>query len=202
MAKPNLSFNPGTRLADFPRRYPAEFARDFVVLTQGITQMDKYETIDRAKALRREDRLEESQDLLFELLEMFPDDPEVLFEVGGSFDVMGLEPKALPYYRQAIDSGLEGEALNECMICLGSSQRLVGEFQEAVDTLEDAVAEFPDSESAKAFLALAYYSNDQYDESVGLLLDLIVRTTGDEELKAYADTLDYFKDNLDELWEE
>lgn len=164
--------------------------------------MDKTDTIERAKQLRSEDSLEESQELLFELLSEYPDDPEVLFEVGGSFDVMGLEPEAMPYYRQAIDSGLEGEALAECLICLGSSQRLVGDFQDAVDTLEEAVEEFPESESAKAFLALAYYSNEQYTESVSLLLDLIVRTTNDDELRVYGDTLDYFKDNLDEQWEE
>jgi len=126
----------------------------------------------------------------------------VLFEVGGSFDVMGLEPEAMPYYRRAVDSGLEGEALVECLICLGSSQRLVGDFQDAVDTLEEAVEEFPESESAKAFLALAYYSNEQYKESVSQLLDLIIRTTTDDELRVYGDTLDYFKDNLDERWEE
>jgi tetratricopeptide (TPR) repeat protein len=164
--------------------------------------MDKEETIDRAKQLRDEDRLEESQELLFELLQELPGDPDVLFEVGGSFDVMGLEPEAIPYYRQAIEAGLEGETLSECLICLGSSQRLVGDFQDAVGTLEEALEDFPDSESIKAFLALAYYSNQQYEESVGLLLDLVVRTTSDEELLAYADTLDYFKDNLDERWEE
>lgn len=164
--------------------------------------MNKSETLERARELRREDRLEESQDLLFELLDALPEDPDVLFEVGGSFDVMGLEPEAIPYYRQAIEYGLEDEALTECMICLGSSQRLVGEFQDAVETLEEAVELYPMSESAKAFLALAYYSNEQYEEAMSLLLDLIIRTTKDDELLAYADTLDYFKDNLDERWEE
>jgi len=164
--------------------------------------MNKEETIQQARELRREDRLEESQDLLLELLDVYPNDPIVLFEVGGSFDVMGLEPEAMPYYREAIEHGLEGEALAECLICLGSSQRLMGQYEEAVDTLEEAVAKFPDSESTKAFLALAYYSNEQYDDSVALLLDLLIRTTGDDDLQVYADTLDYYKDNLDELWEE
>ncbi len=164
--------------------------------------MNKEDSIEKAKELRREDSLEESQDLLLALLEEYPDDPVVLFEVGGSFDVMGLEPEAMPYYRQAIEHGLDGDALGECLICLGSSQRLVGEFQEAVDTLEDAVDQYPESEAAKAFLALAYYSNKQYDEAVSLLLDLVVRTTDDEELRLYAETLDYYKENLDEMWEE
>ena len=164
--------------------------------------MNKEESIEKAKELRRDDKLEESQDLLLELLEAFPDDPLVLFETGGSYDVMGLEPEAIPYYRQAIEQGLKGEALYECLICMGSSQRLVGDSDDAVDTLEEATEQFPDNDGAKAFLALAYYSNDQCEEAVSLLLDLLVRTSSSSEIRDYAGTLDYYKDNLDELWEE
>ena len=164
--------------------------------------MNKEESIEKAKELRSDDKLEESQDLLFELLEAFPDDPEVLFETGGSYDVMGLEPEAIPYYRQAIEQGLEGDALYECMICLGSSQRLVGDFDEAVETLEEANEQFPNNDGAQAFLALAYYSNEQCGEAVSLLLDLVVRTSSSAELREYSGVLDYYKDNLDELWEE
>ncbi|UCG23450.1 MAG: tetratricopeptide repeat protein [Chloroflexota bacterium] len=164
--------------------------------------MDIEETIERAKELRRDDKLEESQDLLLELLEEFPDDPVVLLEAGGSYDVMGLEPEAIPYYRQAIEQGLVGDALYECMICLGSSQRLVGDFDDAVEILEKANDQFPEGDGAQAFLALAYYSNDQYEEAVSLLLDLLVRTSNSAQLREYAGALDYYKDNLDELWEE
>ena len=164
--------------------------------------MNKEDTIERAKELRRDDKLEESQDLLFELLEAFPDDPEVLFEAGGSFDVMGLEPEAIPYYRRAIEQGLDGEVLYECMVCLGSSQRLVGDFDDAVDTLEKASEQFLDNDGAQAFLALAYYSNDQVEEAVSLLLDLLIRTSSSAQLREYAGALEYYKDNLDEIWEE
>lgn len=164
--------------------------------------MDKQESIEKAKKLRRDDMLEESQDMLLALLEEYADDPEVLFEVGGSFDVMGYEPDAIPYYRRALDAGLEGNARYECLICLGSSQRLVGDFEEAVETLEDAKENYPLNTGAEAFLSLAYYSNEQYEEAVRLLLDLLVRTTSDSELRDYADVLEYYKDNLDELWEE
>jgi tetratricopeptide (TPR) repeat protein len=164
--------------------------------------MDKTETINKAKALRREDRLEESQELLLALQQEYPLDPLVLFEVGGSYDVMGLEPEAIPYYEQAVQQGLEGSDLQECLVCLGSSYRVVGESQEAVDILEDAIEQFPDNNSSKAFLALAYYSNDQVEESVRTLLALLLETTNDENILAYADPLDYYKDNLDEVWEE
>jgi tetratricopeptide (TPR) repeat protein len=164
--------------------------------------MDIHIAINEAKVLRREDNLEESQELLLALLQEYPHDPLVLFEVGGSYDVMGLEPEAIPYYEQAVQRGLEGSDLQECLVCLGSSYRVVGESQEAVDILEDAIDQFPDNNSSRAFLALAYYSNDQVEESVRTLLELLLETTKDENILAYADPLDYYKDNLDEVWEE
>lgn len=164
--------------------------------------MDKTEIINEAKQLRRDDKLEESQELLLSLLEEYPHDPQVLFEVGGSYDVLGLEPEAIPYYEQAVQLGLEGEELQECLVCLGSSYRIVGDSQEAVDILLDAIDRFPDNNSSKAFLALAYYSNDQVEEAMSTLLDLLLTTTKDENILAYANPLDYYKDNLDELWEE
>ena len=164
--------------------------------------MEIVETIEKARSLRREDRLEESQELLINLLEEYPDDPLVLFELGGAYDVMGLENEAIPFYERAIDEGLEGPELLECFICLGLNHRAIGEFEDAVELLENAASQYPEDNSAKAFLALAYYSNEQYAESVQLLLSLLVQTTEDEQIAAYADTLDYYKDHLDEIWEE
>lgn len=164
--------------------------------------MDKTETIKKAKTLRRQDKLEESQELLLALLEEYPHDPLVLFEVGGSYDVMGWEPDAIPYYEQAVQHGLEGDDLQECLVCLGSSYRVIGESQEAVDILEDAIDQFPDNNSSKAFLALAYYSNDQVEEAMSTLLELLLKTTKDENILTYYDPLDYYKDNLDEVWED
>jgi tetratricopeptide (TPR) repeat protein len=160
------------------------------------------ETIARAKKLRRDDELEASQELLLELLADHPTEPLVLYEVGGSYDVLGQEKEAIPYYQRAIKAGLDGEDLQECLVCLGSSHRNVGNFDEAVTTLEKAVAQFPDDNSGKVFLALAYYSDGREDEAVRLLLELLLATTADEDILAYADPLDYYKDNLDEVWDD
>lgn len=161
--------------------------------------MDKAKTIDRAKALRSDELLEESQQLLLDLLEQYPYDPQVLFEVGGSYDVMGEEGQAIPYYRRAMEKGLTGSDLQECMVCLGSSLRVTGKFDDAVEILEEAVERFPDKNSGKLFLALAYYSQKQYEESVRLLLTILLETTQDEDVLAYADALHYYKENLDEV---
>ncbi len=158
--------------------------------------------IARAKELRRNDQLEESQELLLELLEEYDDDPTVLFEVGGSYDVLGEEREAIPYYRKAIDAGLEGDELTECLVCLGSSYRNVGQFEQAIATLEKGAEQFPEDNSMRVFLALAYYSDAREDESVSILLDVLLKTTNDKNILAFADALEYYKDNLDEVWDE
>lgn len=156
------------------------------------------DAIKEARTLRQADELEASQARLLALMEDYPDHPLVLFEVGGSYDVMGEEEMAIPYYRRAIEAGLDGNDLQECLVCLGSTLRVVGEHEDAVTILEQAVDEFPERNSARVFLALAHYSNGDPAQAVSDLLALLLETTDDEDILAYADTLDYYKDNLDE----
>jgi tetratricopeptide (TPR) repeat protein len=158
--------------------------------------------IARARELRKQDELETSQALLLDLLAEYPEDPLVLFEVGGSYDVLGDEPEAIEYYEEAIEEGLSGDDLHECLICLGNCRRVIGEFAKAVKTLETAVAKFPDNKSGHAFLALAHYNNGQQETAVRTLMELLLETTQDENIKSYADVLEFYKDNLDTVWEE
>jgi tetratricopeptide (TPR) repeat protein len=160
--------------------------------------IDLAAAIEEARRLRREDELQESQEQLLALMEQFPNDPLVLFEVGGAYDVMGEEEMAIPYYRRAIEAGLEGDDLQECLVCLGSTLRVVGEYDEAIGILEQAAEEFPERRSGRAFLALAQYSNGEAAQALSTLLSLLLETTSDEDILNYADALDYYKDNLDE----
>ncbi|MCA9932274.1 MAG: tetratricopeptide repeat protein [Ardenticatenaceae bacterium] len=164
--------------------------------------MDIKATIQRAKELRHEDKLEESQELLLDLLTEYPDDPTTLFEVGGSYDVLGEVLTANEFYQKALDEGLDGPDRQECLICLGINFRGIGDADTAVSILEDAAKQFPDNNSIRAFLALAYYSDGQDDFAVQTLLDLLLQTTKDASILDYTDTLEYYKDNLDEIWEE
>lgn len=155
------------------------------------------QTIQRARELRRSDDLEESQALLLELVAEHPDDPLVLFEVGGAYDVLGDVEQAIPYYRRAIDEGLSGDELHECLICLGSCLRLVDEDDEAIEALQQAVDDFPERRSGRAFLALAHHSAGDSDRAMATLLGLLLETTKDKDILSFADTLAYYRDELD-----
>jgi len=160
------------------------------------------EKLEEARRLRSEDELDASQAILLDLLEAHPDNATVLYEVGGSYDVLGQEREAIPYYEQAIDADLAGDDLQECLICLGSCNRVIGEFEESVDALETAVSQFPDNKSGHVFLALAYYANDQKQEAMRTLMEVLLETTENEDIQAYADVFEFYKENLDEVWDD
>lgn len=164
--------------------------------------MNIEETIKEARKLRQNDELEASQELLLQLLGEHPKDATVLYEVGGAYDVLEEERKAIPYYQQAIQAGLDGADLQECYICMGMCQRNLGEFETAVKTLTHAANKFPEANSVKAFLALAKFGDGYEDEAMRILIELLLETTNDEDILTFADTLEFYKDNLDEIWDE
>lgn len=163
--------------------------------------MDKEATLEKIRDLQDEDELEESLTLLLSLLEQYPEDPQILFEIGGVYDLLGSANDAIPYYRQAIDQGLEGSDLQECYICIGICQRAVGDYPESLETLEEAARLFPDDNSIKAFLSLSHYSNNQYHDAIQILLDILLQTSADDAIRDYSDTLEFYKDHLDEIWD-
>lgn len=152
--------------------------------------------VKKARALRKQDELDESQEVLLELLEEYPDHPLVLFEVGGSYDVMGEEKLAVPYYRRALVEGLEGNDRQECLICLGSSLRVIGETDDAVDVLQEAVEDFPDRPSAQVFLALALLANGEANDAMALLLDVLLQNSDSADIKSFSGALEYYRDEL------
>lgn len=104
--------------------------------------------------------------------ELDEDDPVGLFERAGAWDSTGHSDRAVPLYREALASGLEGLRRRRAVIQLASSLRNLGEFGESValltaeraagsDELDDAVA---------AFLALALADSGREREALALAL--------------------------------
>lgn len=79
---------------------------------------------------------------------------------------------------------------------------MIGEFEESVDWLETAVAQFPENKSGHVFLALAYYSNEQKEEAMRILMEVLLETTQNEDILSYADVFEFYKDNLEEVWDD
>ncbi|GGE03264.1 hypothetical protein GCM10011571_00090 [Marinithermofilum abyssi] len=157
--------------------------------------------LERARQLRISGQLEEANELLEQLRLQFPDNATVLLESAFVCDSLGQEKKAVPYYQQAIDQGLEREDLQEAYLGLGSTYRCLGRYEEAVTTLRQGCALFPEDRGMRVFLALALYNRGKADQAVEILLNQLLETTQDPSILKYRRALSFYADKLDQTWE-
>lgn len=122
---------------------------------------------------RDREHMQPTIDAFLGLLAEYPGQPEVLYEVGGSYDTAGEEEVAAGYYETALAAGLAGDTLRKCLLQYGSTLRILGRYDESVAALDRALDRWPDSPSVRAFHALALHAAGRSDGAVGELLALV-----------------------------
>lgn len=124
-------------------------------------------------------------DALRAVLEEHPEDPEVLYELGGAYDTAGQEETAVGYYEQSIAAGLSGDALRRCLIQYGSTLRNLARLDDSLQVFVQARRSFPDSESVRVFEALTLHAAGRPDASLAGLLELIADQLRTPEILRY-----------------
>ena len=97
-----------------------------------------------------------------------------LFEEACAHDREGREAAAAPLYEEALALGLGDPERPRALLGLGSTYRNLGRYDDAVRTLEAAVAAYPDLAELRLFLALALRSAGREPEAFRLLGELVV----------------------------
>jgi tetratricopeptide (TPR) repeat protein len=111
-------------------------------------------------------------------------DAAAAFEAASVRDYLGHEAEAAPLYRRALDSGLVGPRRPQATIQLASTLRTLGRHDEALELLEQHLAEHDDDEwtaPAAAFLALTLASAGREREAASVALVAL-----SDSLPAYA----------------
>ncbi|WP_010676676.1 tetratricopeptide repeat protein [Bacillus timonensis] len=154
-----------------------------------------------ALQLRKEGRLKESNERLLTLIKDAPGDPQLNYQVAWSFDVLGLESEAVPFYEKAIGLGLEAEELEGALLGLGSTYRTLGDYEKSAATLIKGTELFPENHAMKAFYAMALYNLGRHQEAMELLLKGLVNTSNDTSIQTYKRAIEYYADKLDQVWD-
>ena len=155
-----------------------------------------------ALQLRADGRHEQARGLLRDLAAQCPDDAEVQFETACVHDALGLEAQAVPFYRAALAGRLSAAQRRSAFLGLGSTYRTLGRFAEARATLEAGLQEWRDAPELRAFLAMVLHNQGESAQAVQSLLQLLVQTTSDEALRAYARALSFYAQDVDRTWPE
>lgn len=128
-----------------------------------------------------------------------PTDLQARFEYAGAFDFLGREAEALPLYEDILSCGFKNlppEDQPKIFVQLGSTLRNLHRFEESRAVLQDGLYHFPTSGALKAFLALTNYSAGRPDTALAAVFDLLLSTSPDPSIRAYARPLRRYSQNL------
>ncbi|MFF1697595.1 tetratricopeptide repeat protein [Streptomyces sp. NPDC058257] len=154
-----------------------------------------------AVRLREAGLREEAREQLLALCEQFPLDAEVAYQTAWVHDTLGLEAEAVPHYVRAVENpgGLTPDDRRGALLGLGSTYRVLGRYPEAVTTLRDSVAEFPDDAALKTFLAMALYNTGRTHDAMEILLTLLATTSQDPDIAGYRPAIEHYAKDLDTI---
>jgi len=141
--------------------------------------------IDRIFATRDRDRMQPTIDAFERLLAEHPDNPRLLYEVGGSYDTAGEERTAVGFYRRALERGLEGDLRRRCLLQFASTLRNLGRLDESLRMFDRAITEFPDSAALPVFKAITLHAAGRPNATCALLLETIADHLDSPEIARY-----------------
>ncbi len=157
--------------------------------------------LENALDLRKSGLYKKSNEVLQKLVESYPEDATINYHTAVSFDLLGDERKAVPYYEKAIQLGLNNEDLQGAFIGLGSTYRTLGEYVKAKEVLKKGMEEFPENRALQTFYAMTMYNLKEYQKAMEILLKCLIETTTDPNLLQYKRAIEFYSTQLDQIWE-
>ncbi|WP_246938826.1 tetratricopeptide repeat protein [Bacillus pinisoli] len=157
--------------------------------------------LDKAVHLRKIGSNKESNVLLMKLVQEHPENASVNYQCAWSFDLLGEESKAVPFYEKAIELGLPPDELEGALLGLGSTYRTLGEYEKSKKTLQKGIETFPNNRALQTFYSMTLYNLNEHSKAMELLLKCLIETTKDEDILIYKKAIDFYSNKLDEIWE-
>ncbi|GAA2423854.1 tetratricopeptide repeat protein [Streptomyces pulveraceus] len=160
---------------------------------------DRDGLLTAAVLLRTEGHREEARQRLLSLAAALPEDAEVAYQTAWAHDVLGLEAEAVPFYERSLaGTGLSEEDRRGALLGLGSTYRVLGRYEEAVEVLRGGAEQFPDDGALRTFLAMALFNTGEHHEAMRLLLELLAAGSTDPSVRQYRAAIEHYARDLHE----
>jgi len=156
--------------------------------------------VDRAIDLRKQGKLKESNRLLVKQVQENANDAFIHYQCAWSFDLLGEESKAAPFYEKSIELGLSGQDLARAILGLGSTYRTLGKYEKSKKVFSRGRELFPDNKAIQVFYSMTLYNLKEYSAAMELLLECLTETTVNEEILNYKKAINFYADKLDTVW--
>lgn len=154
------------------------------------------EELDAIVGARHGGQIEAVLARLKDLDTRYPQQPEIVYQLAWTCDVLGREADALPFYERALALGLPPNLQAGALLGLGSTLRCLGQHARSIEVLTSGKALFPDAREFDVFLALGLHHGGRANEAFRLLLETLLDTTEDVGISAYQRALRYYAREL------
>lgn len=141
--------------------------------------------LDRIFAARDRDNMGPTITALLPLYEQHPNNPRVLYELGGAYDTAGEETTALEFYEQAMSKGLTGDIRRRCYLQYGSTLRNLDRIDDSIAVFARARHEFPLSVSLGIFESLTLHAAGRANTALASVLSLLADHVHTDEIERY-----------------
>ena len=160
--------------------------------------MDK--NIEAGIKLRAAGKLTEANQLLLKIYATDSENPFLNYQLAWSFDVLGQEAEAVPFYEKALALGLEQEYLAEAYLGLGSTYRTLGKYPQAKTLFAKAIKQFPEHNALKVFFAMSLFNLNEHQQGMEILLKLLATTSNDPTIQKFNQAILFYADKLNQTW--
>lgn len=166
-----------------------------------MTISEDLQEVDRLKSLRKTaGGLQAFNELLLSL-KKFPQSAELNYLAASICDVERTENEAVPFYLKSLELGLSGNSRRDAYLGLASTYRCLGNYPKSKEIFMKGIEEFPSYRPYYVFLALTENNLGNPETSIKLLLEQIIDTTSDQDIKSYERALRFYSTRLKEIFE-
>lgn len=141
--------------------------------------------LDSIFAARNRDDMRPTIDALLPLHVDHPENPRVLYELGGAYDTAGEEAEAVVLYERAMERGLTGDLRRRCSLQYGSTLRNLGRIEDSLAVFSRARKEFPESVALGVFESLTLHAAGRANTALASLLSLLADHVDSPDLDRY-----------------
>lgn len=165
------------------------------------SKLPTFKEIQKAKSLRKAGASAEAFAAVQNALKVHPRSAELNYLAASICDAERTKAEAVPFYLQSLELGLKGHDRRDALLGLASTYRSLGEYEKSKKTFEMGIIEFPQYHPYNVFLALTEFNLNRPEEAIKILLDVLIQTTADQEIRSYERALKFYSTRLKEVFE-
>ncbi|MEG0440656.1 MAG: tetratricopeptide repeat protein, partial [Solibacillus sp.] len=90
------------------------------------------------------------------------------------------------------------ELLKDAYVCLGSTYKVLGDYQKSLEVLSKGQELFPNYQPLQVFKSLTLFSLNEHSKAMEILIKTLVETTNDIGIKKYSRAIKYYSEHLED----